>query len=223
LRVAAGLIRKVFQKMPADAAARRATSRTGPSRRQADLSAPADLIEVFAARLATWAYRYAIGEIPIIDAVDGAWAAAEQIGVAKLGGTDCVQERMARVFGPLRDDLAADDQQAGDLGDDGDDHDHNDDDHGDEYVGERPELEDIPIVAIHGVASPARLQRQYEASIRHQRERYGPAESTLQTAEFLISGKRDISKLRAWLKGRSARDVAAIQEHIQQKRRKGGT
>ena len=85
-----------------------------------------------------------------------------------------------------------------------------------------PDPEPIPIVAIHGVASAAALQRAYEASIQRQRELYGPAKSTLDAADYLIDGKRPISELRAWLNGRSARDVAAIQEHIQ-KRRKGGT
>jgi hypothetical protein len=44
--------------------------------------------------------------------------------------------------------------------------------------------------------------------------------ATLHAAEYLIS-QNDPERLRAWLEGRGPREVAAIQEHIQAKRRKG--
>jgi hypothetical protein len=60
------------------------------------------------------------------------------------------------------------------------------------------------------------LQREYERALIRAHER-NVATSTLQAAEWLASFGQP-GELCAWLSGRSAREIEAIQQHLQKKK-----
>jgi hypothetical protein len=204
--------------------------------------AHADPVEVFRARCEARAALYAAGEFDLHEAVDVLQQEfAERLGLIQTIGQDAVQAIMAAAFEPVRaaenrDNVTVNFKAADDDRNDGDHGDDNHDDfdgisstfaaackEADAEAGPRPKPEPIPIVAIHGVPSAAALQAEYEASIRRTAERYGPPKATLDAAEYLIGAKRPLSELRAFLNGRSAHEIEAIQQHIGRKRRKAGT
>jgi len=77
-------------------------------------------------------------------------------------------------------------------------------------------LEDIPLVLVHGVPSAASLQRGYESTLERQRERYGPAKTTLGAAAWLAR-YGDPKRFDAWLNGHSSQEQLAILEWLEQR------
>src|SRR5262245_18830566 len=65
-----------------------------------------DPLAVFLARCEARALLWHTGEISLHDAVDELWAAAVRDGLVAKLGPDKVQQRLADIFAPVRDDLA---------------------------------------------------------------------------------------------------------------------
>jgi hypothetical protein len=197
--------------------------------------APADPVEAFTLRCWARARLYGLGEYENLpDAVDALQAFAVKLGLVTSIGQDAVQAIMAAAFELVRAaEHGVNNTKSETADDDRDDDDHDDnrdDDHGDDYdgisntfaaacraadakIGKRPELEDIP----PGCASAAALQRDYEASIRRHRERYGAPEATLLAAEFLI-GQSNLKRFDDWMADRSAYERAAIYRGLDQRK-----
>jgi hypothetical protein len=57
-----------------------------------------DPLDAFIERAWARSYLYSIGELTLHEAVDGLQHVAEQTGLVKRLGQDCVQEIMARYF-----------------------------------------------------------------------------------------------------------------------------
>jgi hypothetical protein len=195
-----GQIRKVFQKMPAAAAAKPVSNRTEPSPRQADP------LEAFRARCEARAALYAAGEFDLHEAVDVLQEFAERLGLvpairrteADHAAQDFVQSVIAAAFAPVRAAEKCSDAKF------------------DATLPDAAEPEPIPIVAIHGVASAAALQREYERSIRRRLLRYGPPKATRDAADHLA--RTDSKQFEAWLMGHPTAERTAIVSYLKQKR-----
>jgi hypothetical protein len=191
------------------------------------MSARADPSDCLGAIAYSRALRFSLGQLDWHDAVDGAWAASVKLGIE----TDAAQAILAEAFRPLRPDLDAMEVFI-----------HATDPTEDEYEGlsstfarlcaeadakvdqqainERARAfhEDIPLISRDGVPSAETLQRYYERNLAKAREQRGPAVTTLRAAEYFIK-QNDPERLRTWLAGRDAREIKAIQRHLEKEGR----
>jgi hypothetical protein len=143
-------------------------------------------MEVFYARVEAQALQFATGSSDLGELLDGLGAAADQFVAA-------VEARSREA--PISKSFARACRLA------------------DKEAGRIPDPEPIPLVATHGVPSAERLQAEYERAFQRQRERYGPAKATLDTAEFLVS-RDDPKRFEAWLLEHSVAERAAIVAHV---------
>jgi hypothetical protein len=180
-----------------------AVARTEPTPRPTAL-------KVFIARAEARAKLWQIGEISLHDAVDELQRAAEASGLVAELGQDEVQRLMVEAFAPLRDDLAINEDPSGATASFDDDEStfaaacHK----ADEKQRRKPTDRRLE-----------RLRRLLDDDVTLERASVelgkpdGVAESTLQTAEFLIQ-QNDADKFRKWLDRYSAQERVAIRQHL---------
>jgi hypothetical protein len=196
----------------------------------------ADPVAVLTARAKARAHLVAAGDLALIESVDALQIAAERTDLLWLVGQDCVQSILSVAFEtfcpvppttsevcvataqtspePASDEANPDDDLAGlstsfvracRLAD--------------AARGPVPTPPPCPLVRENGVPSASALQREYERTIAAARARYGPAESTLQAAEYLLR-LGNAERWRAWLGEHSPAEREAIAQHLKANERK---
>jgi len=170
---------------------------TAKPERAADALGPLEQLQARAWAVAT---AFALGKIDLITAVDRLQDYAFSRGLIDELGQDAVQQIISEAFAPARRIRVVVD---------------NDEYAGvtpsfarlcrkaDAAIGPRQELEDIPIVARHGVPSAEALQRVYERGLKR------PAASTVAAAWYLARCG-DAVRLESWLMEHPPQERVAI-------------
>jgi hypothetical protein len=176
------------------------------------------LPQIFVQFCATTARQYALGQMPLQDAVDWLQDWAMTRGLVDELGQDQVQALIAAAFAPLRTDLDApakpDDQYEGLSSSFAAACRKADAAH-----GPVPDPPEIPLVSQHGVPSAETLQREYEANLR--RRRRDVPQSTLDAATYLDQ-VGDGPRFQRWLEEHHPADQAAIIAYLERKRSQHG-